>query len=605
MSRSEGPYDPSEGERYDHRWGYRDTRFEFCEDRSVRLTGRRYPLAGRPLPDFVPFVEEVLGVPLDPDARREPFPSPRVAPPLRNDPFQQELRARLPEGRATADDLERLIHSHGQLSVDEIHRILRGSAPERVVDLVVHPQSEGEVVELVRLANAHGVVLIPYGGGTNVTGALLPPEDEGRLIVSVDMRSMNRILSLDRENNRAEVEAGITGKDLERRLEAEGYTAGHVPDSIELSTLGGWIATNASGMKKNRYGNIEEVVLEATVVTSTGELATRVTVPRSSTGIQPRSFLFGSEGNLGIITKAVLQLHPLPEVRKYGSFVFPSFRHGIGFLKALQDAGVRPASVRLANNMEFRLGRALDHAGTPWKSLVSRLKKTYVVGLRRFDPLRMVACTVVTEGTAAEVRRQRRTLSRLARRFGGLAGGAAGGKRGYEVTFAIAYIRDFLTDFDILGETFETSAPWDRIEAVCGGVERELHELCRAHGVPGRPYLSYRLSQSYRTGVCIYFTMGFCGRGLARPAETFQTIERRLREVILEEGGSLSHHHGVGKIRRSFMPRIHSEAAIRALRELKRALDPNDVFAARNNVFGLERADSPAEPRPPGVGASR
>lgn len=601
MSRSDEPYDPSPGDRRAHRWGYRDTRFEFCGPRTVRLTGGRYPLSGRALPGFVPFVEDVLDVSLDPSLRRDASPPPEVPPPVRNGPFLRELRERLPEGRATEEDRERLVHSHGQLSVDEIHRILRGWSPRRVVDLVVRPESEAEVVELVRLANAHGAVLIPYGGGTNVSGALLPPAGEERTIVSVDTRRMDRILSLDRENNRAEVEAGITGKALERRLEAKGLTTGHVPDSIELSTLGGWISTNASGMKKNRYGNIEDVVLEATLASPGGELATRVAVPRSSTGIQPRALLFGSEGNLGIITRAVLQLHPLPAERRYGSFLFPTFRHGLGFLRALQDAGVQPASVRLANNMEFRLGRSLSPARTPWKSAVSRLKKLYLLGLKRFDPLRMVACTVLTEGTAAGVRRERRTLSRLARRFSGLAGGAAGGKRGYEATFAIAYIRDFLNEFGILGETFETSAPWDRIEAVCDGVERELRRLCGEHGVPGSPYLSYRISQSYRTGVCIYFTMGFCGRGLDRPDETFGRIERRLREVILEEGGSLSHHHGVGKIRRSFMPRVHSGPAIRVLEGMKRALDPNDIFAVRNNVFGL-RSDSP--PPPPG-GSSR
>lgn len=599
--REAGPergYDPAEGDRHDHRWGYKDTRFEFCGSRTVRVTGGRYPLCGRPLPHFVPFVEEALGVSLDPEHRRPAAPPPDVPPPVRNLDFLEELERRLPAGRVTEGDRERLVHSHGQLSVDEVHRVLRGHAPPRLVDLVVAPREESEVVVLVETADRHGVVLIPYGGGTNVTGALLPPVEESRMVVSVDMRRMNRILELDRENSLAVVEAGITGKELERRLAAEGLTCGHEPDSIEFSTLGGWISTNASGMKKNRYGNIEEVVLEASLVTPTGKLETRPATPRNSTGVQPRGFLFGSEGGLGIVTRAAIQVHPLPETRKYGSFVFPSFRHGTGFLKALQDAGVRPASVRLANNTEFRLGRALEPERGPWASTVSRLKKAYLLRVKGFEPTRMVACTVVMEGTREEVRRQERALGELADRFGGLAGGARGGRRGYEVTFAIAYIRDFLTDFDILGETFETSAPWDRIEPICVAVQEELVRQCDARGVLGRPYLSYRLSQSYRTGVCIYFTMGFCGRGLDRPDETFQAVERRLREVILERGGSLSHHHGVGKIRRHFLPRVHSAGALRALTAVKRAVDPNDVFAARNGAFGLDEiADTPgAEP---------
>lgn len=598
MAREAGrAYDPAPGERYPHRWGYRDTRFEFCGPGTVRLTGDRYPLAGRPLPDFLPFVEEILEVAMERELRREPSPPREVPPPVENRSFLGELEERLSAARISRDDRDRLVHSHGQLSVDEVYRILRGRAPERVVDLVVRPEAEAEVADLVRLAHRHDVVLVPYGGGTNVTGALLPPRGERRTVVSVDMRRMDRILELDRENGRAVVEAGITGKELERRLSEEGLTSGHEPDSIELSTLGGWIATHASGMKKNRYGNIEDVVLEAVLVTPTGEVTTRPASPRSSTGIQPRHLLFGSEGCLGIITRAVLQVHPLPEARRYASYLFPSFDHGVRFLKAVQRSGARPASIRLANNLELRLGQALSPAPSRTEAVLSRLKRLYLFGLRGFDPGRTVACTLVMEGTKEEVRTRSRSLARLARARGGLPGGAEGGRRGYRTTFAIAYIRDFLSQFQVLGETLETSAPWDRIGPLCSAVEEELRRGCEARGVPGRPYLAYRISQTYHTGVCIYFTAGFCGRGLERPVETFQAIERRLREVILEQGGSLSHHHGVGKVRRPFVSRVHSDAAVRALREMKRAVDPANVFAAGNNVFGPEgEADGPVPP---------
>lgn len=591
-----GAYDPAGGERYPHRWGYRDTRFELCAPGTVRLTGDRYPLAGRPMPAFLPFVEEILDVPIRAEHRRESSPPAEVPPPVENRAFLRELEARLAADRISRDDRDRLVHSHGQLSVDEIYRLLRGAAPDRVVDLVVRPEDAGEVEDLVRLAHRHDVVLVPYGGGTNVTGALLCPGGERRSIVSVDMRRMDRILELDRENGRAVVEAGITGKALERRLAEEGLTTGHVPDSIELSTLGGWIATHASGMKKNRYGNIEEVVLEADLVTPAGEVRTRPAAPRSSTGVQPRHLVFGSEGCLGIITRAVLQVHPLPETRRYASYVFPSFEEGTRYLKAVQRSGLRPASIRLANNLEFRLGRALSPEPSRLDALLSRLKRLYLLGLRRFDPERMVACTLVMEGPETEVRTQAKGLARLARTHGGVAGGAEGGRRGYQTTFAIAYIRDFLNQFGILGETLETSAPWDRVRPICSAVEQELRRGCRAHDVQGRPYLAYRISQTYHTGVCIYFTAGFCARGLEHPVEAFQEIERRLREVILEEGGSLSHHHGVGKVRRPFVSRVHSGTALRALRQMKRAVDPTNVFAAGNAAFGGDGADGEAGP---------
>jgi alkyldihydroxyacetonephosphate synthase len=589
------PYDPAPGRRYVHLWGYDDTRFEFLDPRTVHLTGHRYPLAGAPLPHFMPFAEALLGVPLRPEHLLPTPPKPTLPPPVRHPAFLEALRAAHPSVRVEEDDESRLIHSHGQLSVDEIYRLLGGGIPERIVDLVVHPAGEGEVRTLVRLADEHGVVLIPYGGGTNVSGALTCPPSERRAIVSVDMRGLDRILEVDRANGRVVVEAGITGKELETRLEAEGLTAGQVPDSVELSTVGGWIATHASGMKRSRYGNIEDAVLDAVLVTPRGEVSARPVVPRSSTGIQAQRLAFGSEGGLGIVTRAVLQVWPLPEAQRYASFVFPDFEAGVRYLRAVQAAGIRPASIRLTNNTEFRLGQALGRARRGTRKLVAWLTKQYVTRVKRFDPERMVACTVVMEGSAAEVRQQERGLSALLAEHGGLSGGPENGRRGFAVTFAIAYIRDFLNKLGILGETFETSAPWSRIHDITRAVEAELRRLCTERGVQGTPYLSYRISQSYRTGVCIYFTMGFCGRGLADAERTFHEIEHRMREVVLEQGGSLSHHHGVGKIRQDFVARVHTDASIGVTRAVKRSLDPNDVFAAGNHAFGPAAATPVAD----------
>ncbi len=578
-------YDPSDGERYAHRWGYTDTKFVFDGPRSVRVTGNRYPLAGYSLPHFIPFVEEVLDLPI----REEDIAGERanlVAGPANANPaFVDALRAALPEDRLSDDAKERLIHSHGQLSVDEIYRILYGGDLERTVDLVVYPQAEDEVRQIVSLADKHGVCLIPYGGGSNVSGALACPGDEGRMVVSVDMRSMDRILWLDEENLQACVEAGIYGKVLERELDARGYTAGHDPDSVELSTLGGWISTNASGMKKNRYGNIEDIVLEATLVTPSGELDTRSVTPRTSTGVQPKGLLFGSEGNLGIITKAVIKVHPRPDTRQYGSLVFRSFEKGAEFLKALRQSGVLPASIRLVNNTEFRFGQALKAAYSPFKRFKDGIQRFALLKLFRFDPKVMAACTIVMEGAPGEVRHQRRTIFKLAKQFGAISGGESNGKRGYMLTFGIAYIRDFFNQFHIMGETFETSVPWSRIHKVTAAVEKELAEQCEAYGVTGKPYLSYRLTQTYHTGVCIYFTLGFSGMGLDEPEKAYHDIESRLRQTILDNGGSLSHHHGVGKIRSKFLTQVYTDASIHLLRETKKAVDPKNVFGIRNGAF--------------------
>ena len=217
------------------------------------------------------------------------------------------------------------------------------------------------------------------------------------------------------------------------------------------------------------------------------------------------------------------------------------------------------------------------------------MQRFVLVRLKGFDLGSLAACTVVMEGTRRELAWQRRIIFSLAKRFGGVSGGAHNGRRGYMLTFAIAYIRDFLNQFHIMGETFETSVPWDRIHDVTAAVERELAGQCRAHGVRGTPYLSYRVTQTYHTGVCIYFTMGFSGKGLEAPDRVYHDVEARLRQAILDHGGSLSHHHGVGKIRAAFLPEVQSEASLRIMRETKRAMDPDDVFAIGNGALAADR----------------
>jgi alkyldihydroxyacetonephosphate synthase len=406
------------------------------------------------------------------------------------------------------------------------------------------------------------------------------------MIASVDMQRMNRILSIDKENLRAEIEAGIRGVDLEAQLAAEGFTSGHEPDSIELSTLGGWIATNASGMKKNRYGNIEQIVENVTLITPGGTAELLTPLPRGSIGIHPIYLMFGSEGNLGLITKAVLKIHPKPEVTKYGSLVFPDIEHGIAFLKELAYSGYVPASIRLVDNIQFRFGLALKAESEGLQSLLDGLKKHYLVKVKGFDPYKIAAATIVMEGSRREVAQQNAYLSRLAKKYSGLPGGADAGRRGYMLTYAIAYIRDFVARFHVIGETFETSVPWSKIQNVCQAVKDRAEQGHRKYGLPGKFYVSYRITQIYHTGVCIYFMYGVYTKGLENPEDTFGKIEHSLREAILENGGSISHHHGVGKLRREFMKDTLSRGSIGMLRRFKQSIDPDNVFGAANNVFG-------------------
>ena len=570
-----------------HRWGYADTRFVANPDRSVKVTGRRYAVSGYDMPDFLPFVEDMLGVRIDlddvkPERADKPVPAPH-----RNAAFSAALAAVLAPAQISSDARERLLHSHGQTTADEVYQVLYTHL-DRVVDMVVYPQSQADVEQLIALAAAHDVCLVPYGGGTSVSCALKLPAAETRTIVSVDMRRMDAIEWIDGENMRACVQAGITGSHLEERLAAEGFTCGHEPDSVELSTLGGWIATNASGMKKNRYGNIEDIVESVTLVTPRGVIEELMPMPRVSMGIEPRHVAFGSEGNLGIITRAVIKIHRLPDEKRYSSYVFRDFRAGTAFLYDLNQAGVLPASIRLVDNVQFRFGQALKARPTTGEKLMGSIQKGYLFSLKGFDPHEIVAATIVMEGTAEEVEYQASVIKRIAARHGGISGGAHNGQRGYMLTYAIAYIRDFLTDYHIIGETYETTVPWSRIHEVCAAVAERAEAMHRAFGLPGKPYVSPRITQLYQTGVCIYFTHGFSTKGAAAPDRVFAQIEHAMRETIMAHGGSISHHHGIGKLRRDFMPQTLTPAAVELIRDVKEGIDPDNVFGIANNVFAPE-----------------
>jgi alkyldihydroxyacetonephosphate synthase len=569
---------------WDHKWGYIDTELIVRPDMKVVMTGDRYNLCGYDMPYIVPFADEVLGAHIDFSSKRPVVSEPQVPPPNTNQAFLAALQAVFGPGQWALDDRSRLIHSHGQTTVDEVSRVVYGHL-DRVVDLVVYPESEEDCATLIRLACDHNVCLIPYGGGTNVSNALQVPESETRMVISVDMRRLNQIEWIDRVNMRACVQAGILGSHLEALLEKEGLTCGHEPDSVELSTLGGWISTNASGMKKNRYGNIEDLVENVTLVTPAGVIEECTPLPRVAMGMQLQRSLFGSEGNLGLITKAVIHVHRLPEVKKYNAIIFRDWKTGVEFMRALHDTGVLPASIRLVDNIQFRFSQALKPAPKGKDVYLDKVQKLFLLNVKHFDPHQMVAATLVMEGSADEVAYQEKTVSAVMKKFGGIAAGATNGQRGYMLTYAIAYIRDLLAQYYIIGETYETTVPWSKIHDVCAAVERTVNEEHAAYNFPGTPYTSPRLTQMYHTGVCIYFTHGFYHKGVEDPEEKFAAMEQKIRAAIMDAGGSISHHHGVGKLRKNFMGRTMSPSGARVLRDIKRNVDPENIFGVRNNVL--------------------
>lgn len=561
-------------------WGYEDTTFAVDESGAITVTGNRYPgLSGERLPDLLPWFRKVIGIdfPLEPGAAHYSLPS--VPDPRPADAFLAEIGRTLEPGQVSTDPAVRLRHGHGH-TVSEINAV-RTSGFSRVPDYVVFPKDEDQVSTIVRAAVHHGVVLMPYGGGTNVTEALRCLPYENRPIISVDMSGLDRIEWIDPVNRMAKIQAGAAGRLIQAQLAEHRFTMGHEPDSVEFSTLGGWIATNASGMKKNRYGNIEDILLDVTVVSALGKLERSQVVPRESIGLDPKLWMIGSEGSLGIITSAVVKLFPLPEDRRYGSLLFKKFESGLAFMYDLAQMDSYPASVRLVDNLQFQFGQVLKPASRGPKRVKSKVEKWLVTGPLGFDPTEMVAVTLVFEGTKEEVDRQEKLVYRLAKKHKGFKGGAENGKRGYMLTFGIAYIRDFVLQHNILGESFETSVPWSQAQELVDRVKRAIYAAHDERKLPGRPFVSCRVTQIYETGCCIYFYMAFYAKGVGDAVGAYHEIESVARKEVIAAGGSISHHHGVGKLRLPFVNDIMSPAMQAWREQMKLALDPQGVFAAQ------------------------
>lgn len=335
--------------------------------------------------------------------------------------------------------IDRLVRSHGQ-TLYEIHSLREGII-NRIPDLVVWPTSHSDVVLLVNSAAKNNVALIPFGGGTSVSGSVTCPQNENRCIVALDTSQMNRLLWLDRDNMVACFESGIIGQDLERTLKELGLTVGHEPDSYEFSSLGGWVATRASGMKKNVYGNIEDLVVQVRMVTVKGVLERNCMAPRLSCGPDFNHVILGSEGTLGVVTEVVLKVSHVPKVQLYGSLIFPNFSLGVKCLREVAGRKCQPSSIRLIDNDQFKFGQALKPKSTFLSSIIEGMKKTYITRLKGFDLSKMCVATLLYEGDEADVKRQQKLINEIAERYEGIPAGAVNGKRGYLLTFVIAYIR--------------------------------------------------------------------------------------------------------------------------------------------------------------------
>lgn len=354
-----------------------------------------------------------------------------------NPEFRSEIEKAGIEQSISVED--RYFRCHSQAPRD--FYILKYSQYKRIPDIVMWPKSHQEVVTVVNLANKLNVVIIPVGGCSNVTCANNCPENEIRTIVCLDLTQMNRMLWLDSNSMIACFEAGIAGMDLERTLQARGFIMGHEPDSIEFSTLGGWVATRSSGIKQQAYGNIEDIVVSTKTVTPIGVLEKSFIAPRVSMGPEFDHVVLGSEGTLGVITEVVVKIHNLPEVRRFGSIVFPDFLSGIHFLHECARQNVIPSSLRLLDNTHVQFGLALKFNSSLIGDIFDTIKHIGLTKLLRYGEDSFSFSTYLVEGEKKMVNQLESRLVSIAWKYWGIKAGEKYGKVGYLMTFTVGYTR--------------------------------------------------------------------------------------------------------------------------------------------------------------------
>lgn len=577
-------------------WGYQDSRF-IVKNGIVHFTGRRYPIGELELPHFTDWVKDTLDVDLFKIRPAQPLPDRYPNPVLPNEQLIGQLADIVgdPDG-VSVDGLDRLYRAHGH-TLHDVY-MLREAPMDfpRIPDVVVWPTCHETCLKLVELANRLNLVLLPFGGGTAVSGAVECPRTERRTIISVDTSQMNRILWLDRDNLVARCQSGIVGQDLERELGQLGFTSGHEPDSYEFSSLGGWVATRASGMKKNTYGNIEDLCVHIRMITGCGDVLERgygAAAPRISCGPDPLHTVLGSEGTLGLITEVSLKVRPLPQVRRYGSVVFPDFASGVQCMRHVALERCQPASIRLMDNEQFRFGQSLKGKSSRFAAFLDKVKLFYLSQVKGFDPLSMCVMTLLHEGTStAVVSANERQINAIAARYGGIPAGETNGLRGYMLTFVIAYIRDLAMEYYVVAESFETSVPWDRTLTLCANVKRRVLDECKVRQCVA-PFICCRVTQTYDAGCVVYFYFAFNYRNQRSPVAVYEEIEAVARDEIVACGGSVSHHHGVGKLRTRWFEGTVSAAGVRLYRAAKGALDPNNVFAMTNLCEDDQQREQP------------
>jgi alkyldihydroxyacetonephosphate synthase len=462
------------------------------------------------------------------------------------------------DGNLRTDDFSRAQFSCGKFFAELLD--LRFNLVPNPPDAVVSPRTHDDVVQIIRYCNNERIPVIASGGRSSVTGALQAPEGG----IALDLtKHLNRIVRISPSNKTVTVQAGIFGPTLEEELNRHGFTCGHFPQSFEYSTVGGWIAAKGAGQSSTGYGKMEDMVLALKVVTPAGVIETKE-YPRTAQGWDIFRLFLGSEGTLGVITEATLAIHNyMPSSTGYGSFIFRSFEQAVEAMrKIIQSEYGKPHLFRISDPSETDI--AFKTGGFE-KSFSDRLLRSL-----GFLPGSRCLMFVAVEGDKRYARCVLDRIKSSARKEKGMYIGKKPVKKWLQQRYSSAYMRDPLMDLGIMSDTLETAVTWENLVKVWSAA----HEYANRRP---KTVMMIHISHVYENGANLYFTF-LSPMDKGNEKNDFTTFHRGLVDVILQNGGSLSHHHGVGRVLAPWMEGHLGKPSMEALASVKRHFDPNNIM---------------------------
>jgi alkyldihydroxyacetonephosphate synthase len=488
----------------------------------------------------------------------------KVTPP----PTPEEIELRAPriaipdsiKAVCTTDHYERLVHSYGHSLADSIRIFNRdfSNAP----DIVAFPRTEQDIADLMDWCETAGVAAIPFGGGSSVVGGVEPPgpgDGSYRATVTLDLARLDRVLEVDPISEAARIQAGIYGPALEEQLKPSGLTLRHFPQSFEFSTLGGWIATRSGGHFATLYTHIDDLVESLRVVTPAGVVETR-RLPGSGAGPSPDRMFIGSEGIFGIITEAWMRLRKRPLFRAATTVKFTDFYKAVDAVRVISQAGLFPANCRLLDAEESARAGASDGRH-------SLLVLTFESADHPLDAWIGRALEIASD-LGGEYDRDA-----LEKKDSHLAGAAGAWRKAF---IRGCYLRENLTPRGIISDTFETAITWERFKDFHEDVKSDMHRVIKE--VTGHQgWLTCRFTHVYPDGPAPYFTFAGLGRKEGM-LDQFYTLKHAASETVVSRGGTVTHHHAVGRMHRPQYDRQRPELFASALGAIKRELDPQWIL---------------------------